>query len=78
MTYVESNIGDGQRGTHLGALCHRDMDYCCKTIVISSNSCAKEKGSGPSEKIGLGCCVICIVIVASGWRGNALRGCTLM
>ena len=45
MTYVESNGRDGQSVTHLGALCQRDMDYCCKTILILSISCAKEKVS---------------------------------
>jgi hypothetical protein len=77
MTYVKSNVGDGHRGTHLGALCQRDMDYCWKTLLISSISCPEEKASGPSEKMRLGWRVICIVIVASGWRGDAARGCAL-
>jgi hypothetical protein len=78
MTYVESNGRNGQSGTHLGALCQGDMDHCCETILSSSISCAEEKVSGPCEKMGLGRRVICIVIVAPGWRGDAVRWCALM
>jgi hypothetical protein len=41
MTYVQSNVGDGQRGTHLGGLCQWDMDYRWKMLLISSISSAK-------------------------------------
>jgi hypothetical protein len=84
MTYVDSNVGDGQRGTHLGALCQRNVDYCwpmflqLDDFIISSISCAEEKVLSPCKKIGLGWRVICIVIVASEWRGDAVRKCSLM
>jgi hypothetical protein len=53
-----------KRGTHLGAVCQRNVDYNWAMLpqlddfIISSISCAKEKVSGPCEKIGLGWRVI--------------------
>ena len=84
MTYIETDVCDRQRGTHWVAMCQRNVKRNWAMLlqpddfIISSILWAKEKVSGPCEKIGFAWRIVCIVIVASGWRGHAVRGWALM
>jgi hypothetical protein len=73
-----------EKGTHGSGLAQRDVNYPCAVLpqldafVNSAISYVKERISGPLQKAQLGWYVLCIIVVVSGWQGNASRGGMLM
>jgi hypothetical protein len=73
-----------EKGTHGFGLPQWDVDYLCSALpqldafINSAMSHVKERISGPLQKARVGWYVLCIVVVASGWQGNASRGCMLI